>query len=841
MKRMNRAVWAMLGWMLCLSVGGAYGQETKGELLPAPEADFPLLRCPKLAAAPVIDGKLDDKAWLGAIKLDRLPAHPYMHEKACQTEVYLGHDETALYAAFRCREPSPRMGWITKMDVAEFFLDVNPSQSSGCHLIFDPEGGVFTQTLKAAGWENGFAGKFAYKVVKEGHGWTVELALPFASLGVKPDGALWRANFCRQRICGGADEYASWMPSRGWLNISQMGFLRCGPEAAFVFHPREPLALHTGANAIDGTIRATGPGTVILRAFAWEGTQVFAAASTEAAFVEAGEKAAVVTLDVPSLNKGYLAQELVDAKTGAVVYRLPARPIRTSGTIRVDGLLPAYYNDDDVAAFHVRFQDDPDLLSDPRPGYGLGMVFRPIRVVNGMEKNAMPPEGKRCWVTFFPRDSTLFHEAGYSGFFPIRGLPEGVYGLKVALVGAPQRIPDKEQAQAARASGRYWENIGCFFPIMEALPEQTCEIIPPPTWKPEPIKKVAIGPQGEIRINGKPFLPLSCYAEPNPVVPRYGFNISHVSTIKWASEDQAREALQQAEGAGTYLHLPLGDWGVSPKDRLAKCRIAEKTPYVLFYEGSDEVLGWFAQRTERIPWEKESYEEIRKTDPAGRLCYAVTTASPTLYAWGAEVFEKYLTWCDILAPDVYAMGNMPLTAIYDAAKKTADVARKLGKTFVFVPQGNALYHYRWPDADELRAQAFMAILGGAKGIYWYTFGSGGDEQGLISNPAAWAAMKKLNRDLLDLTETLAVPDAGAGLQVTPSFGMRTRHAVVGKKNYIFVANGSYVPKRVKIMLPGLAAGARLDVHGEYRSLFSQQDGWEEDFAPLAVHVYIFER
>ena len=59
---------------------------------------------PKFAAAPVIDGKLDDEIWKQAAVLkDLIQTSPGDHIPASKpTEVYLGYDEKHFYIAFKC-------------------------------------------------------------------------------------------------------------------------------------------------------------------------------------------------------------------------------------------------------------------------------------------------------------------------------------------------------------------------------------------------------------------------------------------------------------------------------------------------------------------------------------------------------------------------------------------------------------------------------------------------------------------------------------------------------------------------------------------------------------------
>jgi hypothetical protein len=812
-------------------------------LIPA-EADFPSALCPRLKAAPTIDGKLDDGAWRCALTIEGLPRPPQCDEGARRTEIHLGHDDARLYVAMRCAEPLAKQ-MSGKKEIVEIIIDFSPDGSRGIKIGLSADGQIpYMHRLTPSGWEmavegpkHELYGEIQHAAQVEEQAWTVEAALPFKALGAKP-GDVRRANFCRVRAAGGEGEYGAWMPTRSFLYTAQMGFLRCADAPAFSAYSEASSDPGRGTNAIPIAITGSGPGRVVARAYAWQGTQTVFAVSDAVTFTTGGRQRATPVLNIPWQGNFRIGLELADAETGEVVYRVPSRAIEATGRLKVGGLMPAYYNDDDTATFHVRLNMPENELA----GCKLATTFQTVRSVPKPGARPLPERGMtRLASSYFPGEPTVFGEAGLSGFFSVRERPEGLYRITFRLLREFRGAANSGSGVAVDV----WENEQMKYEVIEKE-EHAFYIIDPPVWKAEPLAKIEMGAQGELRVNGKPFLPLSVYSRnalDYPLIRRHGFTVAKFYGIKNVADLQdAARALREIDNPGLYVHLVLSAANINPTQNIAKCRLAEKNPYVLLYEQSDELLGYFGTwRHEKIPLARQVYEEIRRTDPVGRLFYATTVAGPCVYAFGDSVFAKYLTFADILAPDVYAIGNCPLSAYYDFANKAARVARARGKTCIFVPQGNATDRYRWPDPAEVRSQAFMAIMGGARGLNWYTYEGTGSERGLMDNPSVWSAMKKLNRDLIGLTECLALPEATAGLAVEPAFGMRAWHVAGDKTRGVFVANGTYVPRRIKMTLPGLKAGTALNVHGEYRTVTSRDGGWDDEFEPLAVHVYRFQK
>jgi hypothetical protein len=125
---------------LLLTPTGAAAQATPSEL-----------RALRAAAAPVVDGVLDDEVWAGApvptgtwISYNPLRGEPAQQ----QTDVWIGYDDTAVYFAFRCRDTEAggirttvsRRDNVFNDDWIALSLDSSRAGQIAYHMFVNPSG-----------------------------------------------------------------------------------------------------------------------------------------------------------------------------------------------------------------------------------------------------------------------------------------------------------------------------------------------------------------------------------------------------------------------------------------------------------------------------------------------------------------------------------------------------------------------------------------------------------------------------------------------------------------------------------------------------------------------------
>lgn len=170
------------------------------------------VHCPRVATPPAIDGVLDDAAWAQSPVLSNFTL-PHSYRRAnYRTEVRLAYDTDNLYVAFRCEEPrldalatavtARDDEKIWQDDTVELFLDPGRTKRSffrysvnaggavldGRGYNNDADGVRYQNLLLINDWrsfDKGWDGPCTLKTGREAGAWTVEMAIPWSSLGVK--------------------------------------------------------------------------------------------------------------------------------------------------------------------------------------------------------------------------------------------------------------------------------------------------------------------------------------------------------------------------------------------------------------------------------------------------------------------------------------------------------------------------------------------------------------------------------------------------------------------------------------------------------------------------------
>jgi cellulose/xylan binding protein with CBM9 domain len=167
------------------------------------------LRCRLSPGRLVIDGILDEACWREADVATGFVLLERGGRATQQTQCMVAYDAESLYVAFLCLESDPsgvralrtaRDGAVWLDDCVEVFLDTQHSRRKYFHVITNCIGTRFDEVgppcPNPTSWD---APWFAATHAAPG-GWSVEIAIPFRSLGVEMPlpGTLWGFNAHRQ-------------------------------------------------------------------------------------------------------------------------------------------------------------------------------------------------------------------------------------------------------------------------------------------------------------------------------------------------------------------------------------------------------------------------------------------------------------------------------------------------------------------------------------------------------------------------------------------------------------------------------------------------------------------
>ncbi len=209
----------------------------------APMAPVPIATAGLTDAPPAIDGALDDACWAAdAAALEGFVTLDFSGPAPVPTTAWVCRDAERLYLAARCVEPNTGAivanavehdDAVWRDDCVEFFIDTNRDRQSYAHIIANTRGTTYDDiTPGDSTWESGAE---AAATVGDGE-WSVELAIPLASLGGAPQpGDVWGFNVGRERQAGGANELSAWSPTYGkFLEPGRFGDLRFEAEPAWL-------------------------------------------------------------------------------------------------------------------------------------------------------------------------------------------------------------------------------------------------------------------------------------------------------------------------------------------------------------------------------------------------------------------------------------------------------------------------------------------------------------------------------------------------------------------------------------------------------------------------------
>jgi hypothetical protein len=143
--------------------------------------------------------------------------------------VWLAWDDRCLYFAVRCTEPQldamhlkaqKRDDRMNKDDAFEFFVAGDPTAKTYYQIIVNAAGVVFDGRGKDHAWN----GDFAVATGRQTGAWTIEMAVPWATIDVKtpaPD-AVIRVLFARNRAVEKPSELSTWPFAAGGNHQPQL-------------------------------------------------------------------------------------------------------------------------------------------------------------------------------------------------------------------------------------------------------------------------------------------------------------------------------------------------------------------------------------------------------------------------------------------------------------------------------------------------------------------------------------------------------------------------------------------------------------------------------------------
>ena len=181
---------------------------------------------------PVLDGVMDDRAWLeGGLVDDMLQVIPVSGATPSQrTEIRVVTDGHTLYVGFRCYDSDPEriIHNRKKRDNFPFYddriglsIDTFHTRRNGYFFATNPNGMRHDVLLESENFEISWDTIWFVETSIDDEGWTAEIAIPFSSISFDPDIDTWGINF--ERGIRRNDEDIRWSDQAPQRFVSSMG------------------------------------------------------------------------------------------------------------------------------------------------------------------------------------------------------------------------------------------------------------------------------------------------------------------------------------------------------------------------------------------------------------------------------------------------------------------------------------------------------------------------------------------------------------------------------------------------------------------------------------------
>ena len=265
------------------------------------------------------------------------------------------------------------------------------------------------------------------------------------------------------------------------------------------------------------------------------------------------------------------------------------------------------------------------------------------------------------------------------------------------------------------------------------------------------------------------------------------------------------------------------------------------------------------------------YQRLKSLGPdTMTLAALLPSDAPALPLWRDAV--------DVLATDPYPLYDAepslgyPHSQVADVAALTRNAVVDSRPFFVVLQFFRTTERSRWPTLAEMRSHAYMSIVEGAKGLFWWSLGNqyfegtdlGGwcpwDDQGTCDKTPTrtqlMAQLEQLVSELAgtlpgadpDLPDVLIAKDAPAALTANSNPAIRTKVKLVGGKGYLFAYNhegktaenpsGEQTVTFTWNTAPGTIMVNAEITNGQGRTITPSGNSFTDTFGPYEAHVYV---
>ncbi len=367
---------------------------------------------------------------------------------------------------------------------------------------------------------------------------------------------------------------------------------------------------------------------------------------------------------------------------------------------------------------------------------------------------------------------------------------------------------------------------------------------------------VTIREDGCVLIDGKPFFPIGMYAvckrefNGNNIykamedLAKNGFNTVH--TYQVARDNNYAEFLDASAKYGMKLFVS-SSCGANSRDirKILNDVVREyRHPQHLAWYLADDTASWIKPEELRAV-----HDFIKEIDPSHITVQADGMGTPE-----HSNYLDYVESTDGFLPEIYPITHsrppeqivpkviLDMMTIKNDLRKNATGPKTIWPIIQYFDGWGGWP--RFPTNQELRAMSYAAIVHGANGITWYTYGGFKDNHGVTSTPARWDNICRLATEINLLQPALVSKDTfnvTRRISSGPARDAIGYHSISflakkdGSKRYLICVNSSLEEITAEFRLDASADEAK--VLFENRTLPVRKRVFTDRFAPYDVHVY----
>ena len=258
---------------------------------------------------------------------------------------------------------------------------------------------------------------------------------------------------------------------------------------------------------------------------------------------------------------------------------------------------------------------------------------------------------------------------------------------------------------------------------------------------------------------------------------------------------------------------------------------------------------------DKIPAVFSQYLALRRNDP-GSVAYGVLANVKQVFRWRdiSDVVgcDPYPLGFSPNADDIaYGATSVPVMLRTSVATRETE-QQVYGSRPIWMVLQLFRFNGRFPSYQEMKMQAYKAIINGATGILWWGFVS---EKGIeaewykMDNYRSYLDFKRLSQEIMGLESVLMSPKRAELVRSVSDPNIEfTAKAVTGRV-MIFASNFSETPARnvtINLARTTSVSSSTAEVYSEGRTLPVAQIGKNtgasviDSFGPYEVHVYVFK-